>query len=58
MKDVMLDVVFGKHELVEAENKQDLKEKMKDAIILRSEMEKQCSPQNELLNNILFFIVH
>ena len=32
----MLDVVFGEHGLVEAENKQDLKEKMKDAITLLS----------------------
>ena len=29
MKDAMLDVVFGEHGLVEAENKQDLKEKWK-----------------------------
>ena len=36
MKDAMLDVVFGEHGLVEAENKQDLKEKMKDAITLLS----------------------
>ena len=55
MKDAMLDVAFGEHGLVEAENKQDLKEKMKDAITLLSEMEKQCLPQNELLNdNVLF----
>ena len=54
MKDAMLDVVFGKHGLVEAKNKQDLKEKMKYAITLLSEMGKQCLPQNELLNNILF----
>ena len=42
MKDVMLDVAFGENGLVEAENKLDLKEKMKNAITLLSEMEQQC----------------
>ena len=55
MKDAMLEVVFGEHGLVEAENKHDLKEKMKDTITLLLEMEKQCLPQNELLNNNVFF---
>ena len=55
MKDAMLDVVFGEHGLVEAESKQDLKEKMKDAITLLSEMEKRCLPQEELLNNNVLF---
>ena len=55
MKNAILDVVFGEHGLVEAENKQDLKEKMKDAITLLSEMEKQCLPQNELMNNNVLF---
>ena len=46
MKDVMLDVVFGENGLVKAENKLDLKEKLKNAIMLLSEMEQQClSPQ-------------
>ena len=36
MKDAMLDVVFGENGLVEAENKQDLKEKMEGAITLLS----------------------
>ena len=51
MKDDMLDDVFGGHGLAGAENKQDLKEKIKDAISLLSEMEKQCLPQDKLLNN-------
>ena len=55
MKDAMLDVVFGEHGLVEAENKQDLKEKMNNAITLLSEMEKQCLPLEELLNNDVLF---
>ena len=55
MKDAMLDVVFGEHGLVEAENKQDLKEKMNNAITLLSEMEKQCLPLEELLNNNVLF---
>ena len=42
MKDVMLDLVFGKIGRVEAENKLDLKEKMKNAITLLSGMEQQC----------------
>ena len=54
-KDAMLDVVFGEHGLVEAENKQDLKEKMNNAITLLSEMEKQCLPLEELLNNNVLF---
>ena len=41
MKD-MLDVVFGDNGLVEAENKPDLKEKMKNPITLLSKMEQQC----------------
>ena len=45
--------VFEEHGLVE--NKPDLKEKMKDAITLLSEMEKQCLPQNELMNNNVLF---
>ena len=48
MKDAMLDVVFDEHGFVEAKNKQNLKEKMEDAITLLSEIEKQCSPQNKL----------
>ena len=55
MKDAMLDVVFGEHGLVEAENKQDLKEKMNNAITLLSEIEKQCLPLEELLNNDVLF---
>ena len=55
MKDAMLDVVFGEHGLAEAENKQDLKEKMNNAITLLSEMEKQCLPLEELLNNNVLF---
>ena len=55
MKDAMLDVVFDEHGFVEAKNKQNLKEKMKDAITLLSEIEKQCLPQNELLNNNALF---
>ena len=51
MKDAMLDIVFGEHGLIKAENKQDLTEKMKDAITLLSEMEKHCLSQNDLLNN-------
>ena len=51
MKDVMLDLVFGKIGRFEAENKLDLKEKMKNAITLLSEMEQQCLsaqlPQDE-----------
>ena len=47
----MLDVVFGENRLVEAENKLDLKEKMKNAITLLSKMEQQglCKqlPQDE-----------
>ena len=42
IKDVMLDVAFGENGLVEAENKLDLKEKMKNGITLLSEMEQQC----------------
>ena len=42
MKDVKLDVVLGENGLVEAENKLDLKEKIKNAITLLSEMELQC----------------
>ena len=42
MKDVMLDLVFGKIGRVEAENKLDLKEKMKNAITLLSEIKQQC----------------
>ena len=41
MKDVMLDVVFGENGLVEAENKFDFWEKMKNALTLLSEMEQQ-----------------
>ena len=51
MKDAILDVVFGDHGFFEAENKQDLEEKMNNAITLLSEMEKQCLPQDEFLNN-------
>ena len=52
MKDVMLDLVFGKIGRFEAENKLDLKEKMKNATTLLSEMEQcQCLsaqlPQDE-----------
>ena len=51
MKDVMLGVVFGENGLAEAENKLDLKEKMKNALTLLSEMEQQCLsaqlPQDE-----------
>ena len=42
MKEVMLDVVFGENGLVEAENKLDVKEKMKNALTLLSEVEQQC----------------
>ena len=42
MKDVMLDLVFGKIARVEAENKLDLKEKMKNAVTLLSEIKQQC----------------
>ena len=55
MKNAMLDALFGEDGLVEAEKKQDLKEKMKDAITLLSKIEKQCLPQNELLNNNVLF---
>ena len=41
MKDVMLDVLFGENGLVEAENKPDLKEMIKNATTLLSEMEQQ-----------------
>ena len=41
MTNAMLDVAFGENGLVEAENKLDLKEKMKNAITLLSEMEQQ-----------------
>ena len=42
----MLDVVFGENGLVEAENQHNLKEKLKNAVTLLSEMEQQClSPQ-------------
>ena len=58
MKDAMLDVVFDEHGFVEAKNKQNLKEKMKDAITLLSEIEKQCLPQNEFLNNNALFSLH
>ena len=51
MKNAMLDVVFGENELIEAKNKQYLREKMKSVIILLSEMEKQCLLQGELLKN-------
>ena len=51
----MLDVVFGEHGLVEAENKQDLKKKMNNAIPLLSDMEKQCLSQGKFLNNNVFF---
>ena len=54
-KDAILDIVFNEHRFVEAEDKQDLKEKMKDVITLLSEMEKQCLPQNESLNNNILF---
>ena len=56
IKDAMLDVVFGEHVFVGAENKKDLKKKKKkDVITLLSEMEKQCLLQDELLsNNVLF----
>ena len=37
-----MDVAFGENGLVEAKNKLDLKEKMKNAITLLSEMEQQC----------------
>ena len=51
IKDVMLDVEFGENRLVEAENKLDLKEKMKNALTLLSQMEQQCLsaqlPQDE-----------
>ena len=40
IKGNMSDVVLGDHGLVEAKNKKDLKEKMKDAITLLSEMGK------------------
>ena len=40
----MSDVVSGEHELVEAQNQQNLKEKMKDAITMLSEWEKQYLP--------------
>ena len=42
MKDVMLDLVFGKIARVEAENKLDLKERMKNAVTLLSEIKQQC----------------
>ena len=51
MKDAILDVIFGDHGFFEAESKQDLEEKMNNAITLLSEMEKQCLPQDEFLNN-------
>ena len=41
MKDVMLDVVFGENGLAEAENKFDFWEKMKNSILLLSEMKQQ-----------------
>ena len=51
MKDIILDVVLGENGLVEAENKLDLKEKIKNAMTLLSEMELQCLsnklPQDE-----------
>ena len=51
MKDVILGVVFGESGLGEAENKLDLKEKMKNALTLLSEMKQQCLsaqlPQDE-----------
>ena len=40
----MSDVVSGEHGLVEAQNQQNLKEKMKDAITMLSEWEKQYLP--------------
>ena len=51
MKDAILDVVFGDHGFFEAENKQDLEEKMNNAITLLSKMGKQCLPRDEFLNN-------
>ena len=45
MKDTMLDVVFGEHGFKRTGFKG---KKMKDAITLLSEMEKQCLPQDKL----------
>ena len=66
MKDVMLDVVFRENWLVDTENKLDVKEKMKNAITLLSEMEQQCLPtqlpqdENEefaaFINYLLYYL--
>ena len=56
MRDAMLDVVFGELWLVEAKNKSDLKEKIKDAITLFSEIEKRWLPQDKFLNNNVLFL--
>ena len=43
----LLDIVFGEDGLVEAEDKKDLRRKMKDAVPLIDALEKQCLRKNE-----------
>ena len=47
VEEIMIDIVFGESGLIEAEEKKDLKEQLKDSIVLLSDLERESTNLEE-----------